>query len=208
MSLTEKAWYPEVYMFVVTAIFSGVLIGFTALTQERVERNEQIFLQRAVLVAVGAATADTPGSEISRIFEQRINSVEREGLVEYRLTAPDGRTVEAIGVPFDGQGYWDEIRGVLGVEPDRRTVTGIYFYQQNETPGLGGEITTGRWRSQFPGKTLAAGDEPLGIVQAGQEVGDSAVEAVTGATQTSVRLERMLNADLRAWRAAFGGQTP
>ncbi len=210
MSLTEKPWYPEVYMFAVTAIFSGILIGFSALTQPRVERNEQIFLQRAVLVAVAAAQEQTPSAEISRRYEQRVRPVKRDprgpdeagNVIEYQLLDAETGAIEAIGVPFGGQGYWDEIRGVVGVEPDRRTVTGIYFYQQNETPGLGGEIVTESWRSQFAGKVLTVGEEPLGIVQAGQEVGDDEVQAVTGATQTSIRLERMLNEDLGAWQAA------
>jgi len=205
MSITEKPWYPLAYMFAVTAVFSGVLIGFSALTQDRVDRNEQIFLQRAILIATGAAAENTPGEEISRIFNERVEPAEKDGIVEYRLKTLDGR-LQAIGVPFEGQGYWDQIRGVLGVNADRKTVTGIAFYQQNETPGLGGEIVTQQWRSQFPGKTIAVGDQPLRILQAGQTVGDNAVQAVTGATQTSVRLERMLNEDLRTWQTAFTGE--
>ena len=216
MSITGKTWYPEAYMFAVTAAFSGILIVFAALTQERVERNELIFLQRAVLVAVGAAAERTPPEEISRIYDERIVAVKTDpqgrddvdNVIEYRLMAPGSDTVEAIGVPFGGQGYWDQIRGVIRVRPDRRTVTGIYFYQQNETPGLGGEIVTEDFRGRFEDKQLAAGDQPLQIVQAGQEIGDSQVQAVTGATQTSIRLERMLNEDLRAWQARTqeGGQ--
>jgi Na+-transporting NADH:ubiquinone oxidoreductase subunit C len=87
------------------------------------------------------------------------------------------------------------------LKDDRRTITGIAFYEQNETPGLGAQITTITFTSQFRDKILAQGDKPLNIRPPGAPLGESDVHAVTGATQTSTRLEKILNDSLTQWYA-------
>ena len=47
---------------------------------------------------------------------------------------------EAVAVRFSGPGVWGPIKGFLALESDRKTIRGITFYEQEETPGLGGEI--------------------------------------------------------------------
>ncbi len=37
---------------------------------------------------------------------------------------------------------------------DGNTVSGITYYEQGETPGLGGEVENPSWRAQFVGKKL------------------------------------------------------
>jgi Na+-transporting NADH:ubiquinone oxidoreductase subunit C len=116
-----------------------------------------------------------------------------------RLTQA-GQTV-AYALPVSGQGFWAPIKGVIGLKADRRTITGIAFYEQNETPGLGAQITTIAFTSQFQGKELSSGDKPLNIRPPGSPLGRGDVEAVTGATQTSTRLEKILNDSLTRWYA-------
>jgi Na+-transporting NADH:ubiquinone oxidoreductase subunit C len=105
---------------------------------------------------------------------------------------------------MSGQGFWAPIQGVIGIAADKQTITGIVFYQQNETPGLGAEITKPAFRSQFKGKKLSPGDKAINIRRPGAELGASDVHAVTGATQTCTRLERIINAALDSWRAQIG----
>ena len=40
--MKDKPYYPIVYMFVITAFFSSILIGLAQLTRHRVEANEQL----------------------------------------------------------------------------------------------------------------------------------------------------------------------
>jgi Na+-transporting NADH:ubiquinone oxidoreductase subunit C len=109
--------------------------------------------------------------------------------------------IVAYALPISGQGFWAPIKGVIGIKADRRTITGIAFYEQNETPGLGAQITTSAFTSQFQGKVISSSDKPLNIRRPTDALGTSDVHAVTGATQTSTRLEKILNDALKKWRA-------
>ena len=109
----------------------------------------------------------------------------------------------AYAVPLQGPGFWAEIRGVIGIAADTRTVTGIAFYEQNETPGLGGEIIKPSFREQFAGKQLSIERVPLEIRLQTEQLDESSVHAITGATQTSTRLAAFMNERLEAWRTAM-----
>ena len=83
--------------------------------------------------------------------------------------------------------------------PDQRTITGIAFYEQNETPGLGGRIVEEDFCGQFAGKTMILGDKVLGFKPEGETLKENQVHAITGATQTCIRLEKLINDGLSAW---------
>ncbi len=42
----------------------------------------------------------------------------------------------------------------VAVSTDGNTVTGLTYYEQGETPGLGGEVENPSWRAQWDGKKL------------------------------------------------------
>ncbi|MHC4736761.1 MAG: FMN-binding protein, partial [Planctomycetota bacterium] len=92
------------------------------------------------------------------------------------------------------------IKGIIGIKADRRTITGIAFYEQNETPGLGAEITGHPFRDQFRGKEISVSGEPINIRRPGTTLSSNDVHAVTGATQTCNRVENIINNTLKKWR--------
>jgi len=198
--MAEKKWFPVVYMFVVTAFFSSIVIGFARVTDERVEANKDLAFEKAVLTVLPGLLEDRE----SRLAIHR-KFVERVGPPDDRFggacVLKDAGQVVAYAVPMEGQGFWAPIKGIIGVKADRQTITGVAFYEQNETPGLGAQITTVEFTSQFPGKVLASGDKPIRLRSPGSALGPSDVHAVTGATQTSTRLEKILNEALTQWRA-------
>ncbi len=87
---------------------------------------------------------------------------------------------------------------------DRKTVTGLVLYEQNETPGLGAEIAKAPFQDQFKDKKLGSDEKLIRFKRPGEGLGPSDVHAVTGATQTSTRLERIINASLNAWHSQVG----
>ncbi len=103
---------------------------------------------------------------------------------------------EAIAVLFSGPGLWGPIKGFLALESDRKTIRGITFYEQEETPGLGGEIVSDWFRNQFAGKLIVdqAGKPGIIIGTSGGKAGQNQVDAITGATMTCDKVEAMLNA--------------
>jgi len=203
--MTEKKWFPIAYMFVATACFSIVIIGLSEVTRARVEANQKLALEQAVVsVLPGLGGPGLSSAEIHRRFTEQVSEPDASSGGAYTLKK-EGQIV-GYALPISGQGFWAPIEGIIGIEADKRTVTGIAFYRQNETPGLGAEITKPAFRNQFEGKQLAAGAKPINMRRPGAELGPSGVHAVTGATQTSTRLERIINTDLSAWRSAISGE--
>ncbi|GAB6050210.1 Na(+)-translocating NADH-quinone reductase subunit C [Hydrogenophilus islandicus] len=60
--------------------------------------------------------------------------------------------VETVVLPIHGSGLWSTMWGFLALEGDGKTIRGLKFYQQAETPGLGGEVENPKWRALWPGK--------------------------------------------------------
>ena len=122
-------------------------------------------------------------------------------------TAPDGRNVyrqttpgkQAVGFDFGGMGFWDRIDGVLVLTPDLRTVLNLQFLDQKETPGLGARIEEKWFTDQFKGLAVDWNDPAGNLLVVGNSPNPDAknrVDAITGATQTSMALGRFLNEEL------------
>lgn len=206
--MRDKPWYPVLYMFVATAFFSSILIGLSRFTIERVQANQRLAVEKAVLEALPIELPpDASSLVLHQTFLERVTEPSAPSGGAYELK--EGEQVVAYAVPLEGKGYWDTIRGFIGIAADLKTVTGISFYEQNETPGLGAEIAQPPFRSQFPGKRIADGNRPMELLPTGSSLGESEVHAITGATQTSTRLEKIINEDLLSWRSgvrSHGGE--
>ena len=199
--IRDKPWFAVVYMFCVTAFFSFIIIGFAQITKDRVKANEQLAFERAVLEVFDMAEGKTP-PQIHQTFVDEIRK-EDDGAYYVRL---DGDKVAGYAVVVRGKGFWAPIEGVIGVAADKRTITGIAFYEQNETPGLGAEITKPAFGNQFEGLRLRPIESPIGIKPFGAELADNEVHAISGATQTCMRLETLINDDLKKWLAGVAGE--
>ncbi len=200
MSIKKKAWFSVAYMFALTAVASGALIGLSRLTRERVEANEKLAFEKAVLACLAVPIPERASNlELHRLYVELVREPDEASHGAYRLVK-DG-AVAAFALPFEGQGFWNPIRGVIGIAADRETITGIAFYEQSETPGLGAEIVKPRFRKQFEAeKKIASFGSPLAFRPEAEETRPSEINALTGATQTCSRLERMLNERLARWR--------
>lgn len=103
--------------------------------------------------------------------------------------------------PLYGSGLWGPIWGYLALESDMSTIFGAVFAHQGETPGLGAEIATSGFQSQFKGKSILSGDEIVGIQVlkgAGSSSGNpNAVDAISGGTITSRGVQDMITSNLK-----------
>jgi Na+-transporting NADH:ubiquinone oxidoreductase subunit C len=116
--------------------------------------------------------------------------------------------VEQFVFPIKGKGLWSTMYGFLAVAPDLRTVNGITWYKQGETPGLGGEISNPVWMAKWPGKKVYGPegfieDENFGNVQvrvikgSADPSSEHQIDGLSGATITS-------NGDTNTMRYWFG----
>ncbi len=109
----------------------------------------------------------------------------------------DGDKVSMFVLPVVGKGLWSTMSGFLALDADTRTIRGLTYYDQAETPGLGGEVVNPKWKALWPGR-LAYDDEwnvkiavikgPAGSV----EQNPYAVDGLSGATLTSRGVTNML----------------
>ena len=141
----------------------------------------------------------------------------------YRAYADQAhKALVGVAIPVRGTGFWDLIEGRLALSADLKEVTGLVFVNQKETPGLGGRIEEPAFTDQFSKKVRGRqGREPLRAdpptapghpflyIGRGSPTGPAdpryarSVDAITGATQTSLAVERFLNTDLRRFRRAM-----
>ena len=104
----------------------------------------------------------------------------------FLLKSEDGTRVEKYVFPVRSYGLWSMMKGYLAVEPDLTTIAGITFYEQAETPGLGGEITNPAWQAKWPEKQIFDGDKiALKVSKAAVEGSPYEIDALSGATITS-----------------------
>ncbi|MGE4497700.1 MAG: Na(+)-translocating NADH-quinone reductase subunit C [Deferribacterales bacterium] len=105
-----------------------------------------------------------------------------------------------------GSGLWSTMYGFLALEGDGRTVAGLTFYDQKETPGLGGEIDNPNWKAQWAGKQVYGDDGSLklgvgsGKIDPASADGAHLVDSISGASLTS----RGVNELVRFWLGENG----
>ena len=125
----------------------------------------------------------------------RIREVGSLSFYEYIPDKEPSAEPVAVAVSFSGAGVWGPIKGVISLEPDLITIRRIRFYMQEETPGLGGEIGSEWFQKQFDGKEIvsSSGEPGFNIIRPGGPGNRNSVDAITGATMTSDRIQQMLN---------------
>ncbi|WP_159519273.1 NADH:ubiquinone reductase (Na(+)-transporting) subunit C [Sunxiuqinia indica] len=109
-------------------------------------------------------------------------------------------------VPLRGAGLWGPIWGYLALNSDMSTIYGASFDHQGETPGLGAEISTQVFQSQFKGKEIYDNGELVSITVAkSNETAPEIhkVDAISGGTITSKGLQNMISDDLSLYNAFF-----
>lgn len=111
--------------------------------------------------------------------------------------------------PVRGKGLWGPIWGYISLNDDNNTIFGTVFDHKSETPGLGAEINTDMFESQFIGKQIYEAGKFVSILVAKGGAADDnphAVDAISGGTITSKGLEAMLFDCLINYQGFFNTQ--
>ena len=177
------------FMVVVTAVFITAVSLVHLVTRERITINESLFLKRAVLYA---ANIDVPAGsrEVERFFAANVKEMYTSDTTGRIFHIVDTASGDRQGCVFvrHGAGLWGTIEAVIGYDRDLKTITGIDFTRQNETPGLGGRIAESWFKEQFRNKPLR-----LIMKAEGEAAAHEEFDAITGATITSTAVLNILN---------------
>jgi Na+-transporting NADH:ubiquinone oxidoreductase subunit C len=107
--------------------------------------------------------------------------------------------IDKLVLPVRGYGLWGTLYGYLALEGDLTTISGIGFYKDKETPGLGGEINNAKWKASWKGVRLydADGFPSVSLVKtrsdSNSESAQYEVDALSGATFTTRGVENLVN---------------
>ncbi len=176
----DKRILKMVIVLTVTAIFSGgILASVYRVAEPRIEENRLRELREAIFIVL----PDT---------------------VDYRTIERDGTTVyiglntagETTGYAFlsEGPGFQGKIRMMVGLDTDKRRLTGMKVLEQIETPGLGSRITEDEFQDQFKGLEF---EPKIEYVKNKRPEKPNEIQAITGATISSKAVAEAITRDVR-----------
>ncbi len=185
---TNEAVTTILFMVTVTAVFIAAVSLVHLLTRDTIARNKSLFLKRAVLRAAGIAVPKT-GAGVENLYRERVKETKgpENSLIMHIMDTVSGDLKGCVLIER-GAGLWGTIEAVIGFKNDLKTLTGIDFTRQNETPGLGGRITEPWFRDQFKEKH---GD--FSMKPEGEPTEEDEFDAITGATITSIAVQTIVN---------------
>jgi len=108
----------------------------------------------------------------------------------------NGKAEQAV-LPIEGVGMWGTLYGFLAIDRDGNTIRGLTYYDQKETPGLGGEASNPRWQALWQGRKVydEHWEPKITVIKgtAGPPDQDPYhVDGLSGATITSNGIARMM----------------
>jgi Na+-transporting NADH:ubiquinone oxidoreductase subunit C len=159
------------------------------------EANARVDEIRNTMRVLGMSwDAGMPSKDLVSFFEQNVVRETRGELTLYYPKPAPGTAPDVIAIPFVGRGVWGPIKGYLALAADLRTIKAITFYFHEETPGLGGEISTPMFTSRFVGKKIVGPDGAPGFfIRRSGAVQQNEIDGITGATLTGGKVEGILS---------------
>lgn len=197
MKKTSSA-YVLFFMVILCIAFGAAVSTVHYSTRNLLRKNETLHRNRVICNAFMLDTGDKSAAAYQQAIGQYI--VDDEITVDNRtIEVFKSETHNAVGFVFSGTGFWDVIRGIVVLSEDFSTILNIQILDQKETPGLGARIEEQWFTDQFKGLKIGWDnpvDERIIIGELLDKNIENGVDAITGATQTSMALMKILNEEL------------
>lgn len=186
--------YTVGYAGILGTVCALLLTGVASFTAPYKANNARVEEVLSILTALGIPfESDASAARLLETYDANVQESERAGILAYLYAPGEGDRPEAIALRFAGPGLWGPIEGFLALEADMKTIRGLTFSRQEETPGLGGEIAAPWFTAQFVGKPIVDRAGEPGFSIGGEQASPNAVDAITGATMTCDKLEAILD---------------
>lgn len=208
---TNKNSYTLIYMVVMIIIVSLLLSITSGALKSRQAANVELDKKKQILSSIPAISLENADAaqlyndyiqdyvmldsrgEIIKSVKEDFNYKPEEGEYPMYIANVNGETKYIL--PMHGAGLWGAIWGYLALDADKNSVNGVFYSHASETPGLGAEIVTPKFRDQYIGKKVMRNGEfasiaveKPGIVVQNQDQ----VDAISGGTITSKGVESMM----------------
>jgi len=153
-----------------SAVAGGLLSVLEAVTKERIETQQLLFLKGPAVQEIMEGCSNDPLKDRLKIKEGK---EERQFFVGKFDGKPNVVAFEAYG-----KGYGGKIGVMVGVDINKDKIVGIAVTTHSETPGLGARAKTEKgFKGQFKGKDI---NQSFKLKTEGGDV-----DAISGATVTS-----------------------
>lgn len=119
------------------------------------------------------------------------------------LLRDDAGALDKVVMPIHGYGLWSTLYGFIALEENGNDIFGLQFYQNAETPGLGGEVDNPRWKQLWHEKKLfdEEGELQITVAKSPPPAGEEHfIDALAGATLTSRGIDNLV----RFWLGEAG----
>jgi Na+-transporting NADH:ubiquinone oxidoreductase subunit C len=186
-----------VFMVVVCAVCTAIPAIVRVATAHRVAANERMATYTSVLSVLNLPVDPKDPGAVEHTFRACVREETIGGRTYwYGLKEP---AIGVVAFPVQGPGFWGPIHGIAAVAESEFAVVGLSFTRHEETPGLGGRIDEPWFTAQFRGVRLDPfSPTPLvRLVPQGGRVRPNDVDAITGATETSRKIQSLFDADMR-----------
>ncbi len=121
-----------------------------------------------------------------------LGRVENFATVYIKRDASGG--IDTLVLPVRGYGLWGTLYGYLALKGDLETIAGLGFYEQKETPGLGGEVDNPKWKQQWVGVDAFDSQGNVAVKLVKSRTGSShEVDALSGASLTTRGVEHLVH---------------
>ena len=181
-----QAWLVLLLSIVFSVSLAAVHMNLSPVIEEN--KTKETMEKIPVLIS----GKDLKDNAASYDIKKRIINVDKNGITKsYTVYDALDKTGTVAGhvVKAVGQGYGDRIELILGLDPEGKTITGLYILDQKETPGLGNKIQDDDWRNQYIGKST---ESPLEVFK-GKSVKANEIDAISGATISSRAVTDIVN---------------
>ena len=200
---TNSNVYTIVYASIIVVIVAVLLALVSQVLSPRQEANRLLDQQKQILVALNQNYDNT---DPAALYLSLVNDTIDVNGAPVFVANIEGNTKYVL--KLHGAGLWGGIGGYLALDADKNTIYGVNFNHESETPGLGGEIVTEKFRSQFIGKHIrnAAGEVvSVAVLKAGKLAeGQEQVDALSGATITCDGVSTMIATNLAEYAEFLG----
>ncbi|MGM0409659.1 MAG: RnfABCDGE type electron transport complex subunit G [Bacillota bacterium] len=169
----------------IIGIISALALTFVyEWTTPHIEKHEAKTREGAILEVIPEAESYEKVNKNGNTFYEGYNSGERVG----------------VALIAEGSGYQGIIEVMVGADPENGKVNGIKILSHEETPGLGANITTDDYKSNFV-------DKPFGEYEViKRETSEPyQVEAIAGATISSEKVTSIVEDAVDKIQTAYGG---
>lgn len=217
--------YTFLYASIMVILVAAILASVSMALKPRQKKNVEIEKKQNILASVNIeSTAEnaekiyaekivneyvvnSKGEKIEgSAFETDLKKEHAKAEAERALPVYECQTKDGLKyvLPLRGTGLWGPIWGFVSLNEDMNTIYGANFDHEGETPGLGAEIATTAFESQFAGKKLFDSSGKLAsiiVAKVGQMAPEEhKVDGISGGTITSKGLEKMLLDDFTSYK--------